>query len=170
MSIYPNDEDIAWLKSDLAAAAGRPTVFCTHRLVVCPPLLRAACKRKFGVELLMPRAGQVRTILEERPSFVLALSGHCHTHLAMQDRPDGPAYLSTDALSEPPHEFRLVEVYRDQVDVFICSGRSAQNIAAGKWSVRRAAAAGFLKARLSRIRPRSRPAPSTVPASPPESR
>ncbi len=149
VGIYPDDEELAWLTKDLDANATKPTVFCTHRLVVCPEIIRRAAKRH--VELLMVRAEEVKKILAARPSVVLVLSGHCHLHMQLNEPGMETAFLSTEALGEIPHEFRLIRFFADRAEMEFHRGETAEKIGEGVWTKRSASTSEFLKAPLAAL-------------------
>lgn len=156
VGIYPDDAELEWLEKDLDANATRPTVFCTHRLVICPEFVRRAAKRSHGVELLMPRAEDVKALIAAHPSVVLVLSGHIHVNLELVDPGLQALCLSTDALGEVPHEFRILRFYADRAETEFCRGGTAEGIEKGQWTRRRGRLPSLLKKSLAALREATR--------------
>ncbi|MEN8151921.1 MAG: metallophosphoesterase [Planctomycetota bacterium] len=134
VGIYPGDEEIRWLEKDLDANATKPTVICTHRLVYCPDIIRRSAKRSVNVELLMPRAEEVMKIIAARPSVVLVLSGHCHVNLQLRAPGMETAFLTTEALGEIPHEFRIIRFFADRAEMEFRVGGTIEKIRKGLWT------------------------------------
>jgi hypothetical protein len=135
MEIFPTDEDIEWLKEDLAGNRDKRVVFFTHRLVTATKMVIFAFK-KAGVKCLMPKAEKVRNILKKHGNVAMVLSGHVHMDLYMTRDDVDTVFISTEALCEPLHQFKLFKVYPGRVEVFQFAGRDAGRIEKGKWTSR----------------------------------
>jgi len=151
VGIYPDEKEIRWLEKDLDANATKPTVLCTHRLISCPEFIRRAAKRSPGVELVMPRAEEMKKIIAARPSVVLVLSGHCHVHLQLREPTMETAFLSAEALGEIPHEFRLIRFFADRAEMEFCRGGTAAEIGEGAWTRRPTLGADLLTRPLAAL-------------------
>ena len=136
MGIFPTKDELTWLESDLSKNKDKRVVFFTHRLVVADPVVVQAFVVR-GVPCLMPEAEKVKKLLAAHGDVAMVLSGHVHMNLEMKTRPAGmkdTAFLSTDALGETPHQFKVFRVYEDRVKVSLYTGLSAKNIKDGKWT------------------------------------
>ena len=133
LGIYPNQEELDWLRNDLAKNS-HPIIFATHRLIVADRLTLGLAKRYLNVELLMPRAKGVRAVLKNCGNVRLCLSGHCHSNFRW-DR-DKTTFISTAALVETPHQFALLKVYPDKIDITLFSANTAEDVSGRRWSRR----------------------------------
>ncbi len=152
MGIFPTEKELKWLEKDLAGNRKKHVVFFTHRLVVSGPLVTTGFEA-YGVEGLMPRAERVLELLKGHGGAVLVLSGHVHMNLHYRKLERGviyTAFMSTDALVEPPHQFKVFQVYKNHVEVVLYSGLSADNIKKGDWTHETISVPGFLKYALAK--------------------
>ncbi len=131
LSIYPDDEELNWLKKDLSENAEKPIIFATHRLVIADRFSLWLAKKYLGVELLMPRAEEVVTILKDCQNVKMVLSGHCHSNFRWKRY--GITFISTAALSEVPHQFRLFRVYRDRITITLFTANTANDVFNKRW-------------------------------------
>ena len=149
LSIYPDDEELNWLKNDLSENAEKPVIFATHRLVITDRFTLWLAKKYLGVELLMPRAEEVITILKNCQNVnpvrnsskdslsgisngvKVVLSGHCHSNFRW-DR-YGISFISTAALLEVPHQFRFFQVYRDRIVITLFTAKTSKDVFNKRW-------------------------------------
>jgi len=131
VGIYPNQEELEWLKNDLAKNKDKPTIVCTHRLIIADQFTLDLAKKHLGVSLLMPKAEEVGSILKSHPNVVLVLSGHCHSNFRWDKY--GMAFISTSALLEVPHQFKVFEVYRDKIEVSLFTANRAKDVEERQW-------------------------------------
>jgi predicted phosphodiesterase len=133
MGIYPSEKELKWLEEDLNRNSRKKVVFFTHRLVIATRFVLFAFK-KAGVACLMPEAEKVRNILKKHGSVVMVLSGHVHMNLSMREEGMDTAFISTDALGERPHQFKVFKVYDNRMEITLFTGHTAESIEKGKWT------------------------------------
>jgi len=131
LGIYPDDEELNWLRKDLSENAEKPIILATHRLVIADEFTLWLAKKHLGVELLMPRAEEVLKILKEYSNIKLVLSGHCHSNFRWKR--SGIDFISTAALSEVPHQFKLFQVYPDKITMTLFTADTAEDIFNKRW-------------------------------------
>jgi len=146
----PTAEDVKWLRNEAGKAPAKPLIFCTHYLVYCDPIVRTGIRLARNLEVVMHRAEEVDAVLREQRTFVLAISGHVHSPFFFQADEAAPGYLTTDSLCEPPHEFRVLDVYPDRIETWFVRGNSFEDICEGKWE--EVARKSILRGRLRGIR------------------
>ena len=130
LSVYPDNVELNWLRRDLSENIGKPTILATHHLIVgnFALLLIEKCLK---IKLFMPRAGEVLKILRNYPSVKLVLSGHCHTNFHWEKY--GINFISTAALVEVPHRFKLFRVYRDKIMTTLFTADTAKDVFNKQW-------------------------------------
>jgi len=133
MGIQPTDKELNWLEKDLKKNRNRKVVFFTHRLVMASLIVSRALKMA-RVNCLMPKAGSVMEILKKHGNTVMVLSGEIHMNLNMREKGMDTAFISTDALGERPHQFKVFRVYEDRIEITLFTGQTAKNIRKGKWA------------------------------------
>ena len=136
LSIYPDEEELNWLKQDLSENTEKPVIFATHRLVVADKFTCWLGKKYSGCSMLMPRAKEVVGILKNQQNVKMVLSGHCHSNFRW-DR-HGITFISTAALLEVPHSFKLFQVYPDRIKISLFTARRAKDVFKKNWVSRRA--------------------------------
>lgn len=134
LGVYPNQDELDWLRNDLARSKGCPIILSTHRLVVADKFTLALAKKHLGVPLLMPEAREVRPILKNCEDVILCLSGHCHSNFRWDK--DKISFISTAALVEVPHQFKLFRIYPDKIEIALFSARTAKDVENGHWTRR----------------------------------
>jgi len=123
-------ETLEWLKADLSASQGRPSVVMLHRPLASDVLSDYLAARLYGgVHLTLENAAQARSLLQSHPDVRLVLSGH--THVAKEQRWGGTCYSTAPALVVAPHWVRVVElseggVSSELVSVFPAMGGGRQ--------------------------------------------
>jgi len=132
LSVYPDDAEINWLREDLLKNRDKPVILATHRLVVADNITLSLAKKHLGVELLMPKAGEVEELLKNAHNVKLVLSGHCHSNFSWKKY--GIVFLSISALAEVPHQFKIFRVYPDRITETLYSTRNAQAVSEKQWT------------------------------------
>ena len=134
ISIFPTDEEIKWLKKDLKENQEKPIIIATHRLIIYDKFTEFFAK-KFAnnVDLLMPKAEEVLTIIKKYPNVKLVLSGHVHTNLHYKKY--CIHFISTSALCEPPYQFRTFEIYKDKIIVKTFIAENMKKVLNKKWRI-----------------------------------
>jgi 3',5'-cyclic AMP phosphodiesterase CpdA len=130
LSAFPGDADMEWLRRQLDGSAGRPTVLCTHPLVIADNLTQVM-SAYYGGSLLMARADEVEAMIREHPNVVAVLSGHCHCTFHWTRH--GTEYFTTAALVGLPATVRVFSVYKGRMEVATWTADSVQDMQAGKW-------------------------------------
>ena len=131
IGVSPDNKEMGWLKSELAEQEDVPKVVFTHKLVVADKLTLFLGRKVKHVELMMPRAEEVKTLLESSGKIAMVLSGHCHINLRWGK--NNIMYLSTGALTERPHQFRLFKVYPDRIEVSIIRATDTDDVINSRW-------------------------------------
>ncbi len=151
MGIYPDDKELKWLERDLSRNRNKHVVFFTHRPVVADPILLTGFKMG-GIPCLMPEAEKVKKLLVKHGNVALVLTGHVHMNFNIKTVLRGihhTAFVSTDALGETPHQFKVIKVYEDHVEMVLHTGLSAKNIEHDKWTSQTVSTPDFLKKALT---------------------
>ena len=131
LGIYPDNEELNWLKKDLSENAEKSIIFATHRLVVADEFTLWLAKKHLGVELLMPKAKEVVNIMRDHWNIKMVLSGHCHSNFRWKEY--GINFISTAALLEVPHQFRFFQVYQDKIAVTLFTANTAKDVFNKRW-------------------------------------
>lgn len=130
LSVYPNDTELNWVRRDLFENTGKPTILATHHLIVgnFALWLIEKCLR---IKLFMPHNREILKILRNYPNVKLVLSGHCHTNFHWEKY--GTDFISTAALVEVPHRFKLFRVYRDKIMMTLFTANTAKDVFNKQW-------------------------------------
>ncbi len=129
-SIYPSEEDFKWLRVQLKNSSP-PVIFFTHRLLYCDPFTRWLAKRFKRVHLLSPDWRKIRKMLKDSQKVVMVVSGHIHGDFLWKR--EGIYYLTTSSLTEPPHTFRVFEVYSDSIKTYLYTSPDWRKVKERKW-------------------------------------
>lgn len=133
IGIFPTDKEIKWFKKDLKENSEKPIIIATHRLIICDKFTEFLAKKFINVDLLMPKAEEVLTIIKKYPNIKLFLSGHVHTNLHYKKY--GIHFISTSALCEPPYQFRTFEIYKDRIIVKTFIAENIKKVLNKKWRI-----------------------------------
>ena len=131
LGIYPNQEELDWLRNNLARSKECPTILATHRLVVADKFTCWLGKKYSGCSMIMPKAKEVEDILKNYSNVKMVLSGHIHSNFRWNR--DGVSFISTAALAEVPHQFRLFRVYPDKIKITLFSANTAKDVDSSHW-------------------------------------
>lgn len=131
LSVYPDDGEIKWLKEELLKNWDKPVILATHRLVIADNITLWLAKKYLGVELLMPKSGEIEDILRNAHNVKLVLSGHCHSNFRWKKY--GIVFLSISALAEVPHQFKIFRVYPNRITETLYSARNAHAVSEKRW-------------------------------------
>jgi hypothetical protein len=100
-----------WIRRDLEASRGRPTLVAIHEPVHPPTFLDAA---------------PLRDLIDRSPHVVAVLQGHLHADLDF--RPGGRAWLVAPALGPSPRPaFKRVRVHREGIELDTVEYRKAED-------------------------------------------
>jgi len=130
LSVYPDDVELNWLRKDLSENAGKPSILATHHLIVGNFALWLI-EKYLGIKMFMPRTREVLKILRNYPNVKLVLSGHCHTNFYWNKY--GINFISTAALVEIPHRFKLFRVYRDKIVMTLFTADTTKDVFNKEW-------------------------------------
>jgi len=134
VSIYPDEEEIEWIKKDISKHSQKPTVFLTHRLIICDNLTSSLVKKFYGnIPLLMEKADFFRSFLKESKNVKLVISGHIHTNLHYKE--NGINFISTTALLEIPHQFRVFEFYKNMIKIKLLTAYHLKDVKEKNWKL-----------------------------------
>ena len=64
LSVFPSDEDLQWFKKEVKSDSGTKKIIFTHRLIVCNRFIQFIAKRFMKVDLLSPRALELKRIID----------------------------------------------------------------------------------------------------------
>lgn len=131
LSIYPQAEDFRFLVKELDEHPNTPTIIFTHRLVYADPFTLWLARRFLKVNLLSPYWRRWRSIVERRGRVIMVVSGHAHSNFIWRKK--GIYYVTTSALCEPPHQFRVFEIYPDSINTYLYTSHSWKEVREGKW-------------------------------------
>ena len=121
LGIYPDDDDLDWLKDDLDKNIDTPTILCMHRMLVASRLMKKLSRKYYCPELISHKAHSIINILNNHGRVVVVLSGHSHTNY--QTRKNKIIYLSTAGLIELPYQFRIIKVYKNRISTSLITAR-----------------------------------------------
>lgn len=130
LSVCPDDTELNWLRRDLSENARKPTLLATHHLIVGNFAL-LLIEKYLRIRMFMPRAGEVLKILKDYRNVKLVLSGHCHINFHWEKY--GINFISTAALVEVPHRFKLFRVYRDKIMMTLFTANTAKDVFNKQW-------------------------------------
>ena len=130
LSAHPDNAELDWLKKDLSGNVEKPIIFATHHLIVGNFVLWLI-EKCLRIEMFMPRAREVLKILKDNSNVRLVLSGHCHTNFHWKKY--GIDFISTAALVETPHRFKLFQVYRDKMIMTLFTANTAKDVFNQQW-------------------------------------
>ncbi|HEY9759302.1 MAG TPA: metallophosphoesterase [Oculatellaceae cyanobacterium] len=107
-----SDEQLAWLKKDMSANAGKFTIVVSHH-----PLLPPAPFDSGGIwdDYICPQGSSVREIMGAHDGVRLALSGHVHVNQIQQEK--NVWYVSSPSLAVYPCAYRIFRVSPQAVTV-----------------------------------------------------
>jgi len=140
LGVYPDREELDWLKEELTRNSERPVILATHRLIVADRFTCWLGKKYSGCSMVMPKAKEVLDTLKSYKNVKMVLSGHCHSNFRWNKH--GIAFISTSALLEVPHQFKLFRVYRNRIEISLFSARRAKDVFDKNWVSR---SAGIVK-------------------------
>jgi 3',5'-cyclic AMP phosphodiesterase CpdA len=102
-----------WLREDLTAHRGMPTIIAVHYpSVPLPDRLKWERMLEPGT---LDNGAMLCEFLQDHPQVIAVFSGHAHMHYVAQR--DGIVHVVTGALTEYPIEFRVVEVHDDRLEI-----------------------------------------------------
>ena len=130
LSVYPDNVELNWLRRDLSENSEKPTILATHHLIVGNFAIWLT-EKCLGIKLFMPHTREVLKILRNYPNLKLVLSGHCHTNFHWKKY--NINFISTAALVEVPHRFKLFRVYRDKITMDLFTARTARDVLNQQW-------------------------------------
>lgn len=105
-----------WLREDLAAHAGVPTVVAIHFPAV--PLPTRLHRPRMLEPGHLANGATLVEFLSEFPQVIALFAGHAHMHYVVQN--GCLTHVVTGALSEYPVEYREVAVYEDRLEIITC--------------------------------------------------
>lgn len=109
---YVSDEQLDWLKKDLAQQDKSLILLISHHPLLPPPPFN---KDNAGAQYLLPQAGSVRDILTNYGKQTLALNGHIH--ISKIEQQNNVSYISCPSLDIYPCAFRYFQISPEKIDI-----------------------------------------------------
>jgi 3',5'-cyclic AMP phosphodiesterase CpdA len=109
---FVGDEQIAWLKNDLAKTQGQFVIVLSHHPLLAPPPYDGGPPWD---QYLLSQAASVREILNTSKDVRLSLSGHCHVSKIQREREIW--YVSSPSLDVYPCRFRIFHVTDQAINI-----------------------------------------------------
>jgi len=134
LSIFPDEQELKWFENDVSENCSKPIIFATHRLVVSDKFTVFLARVFYqNSHLFMPEAERVKNILKNFSNIKIVLSGHCHSNFHWEK--DNIHFISTSALVEPPHQFRLFEIYNDKIIMKTFIAETRKKVFEKQWRI-----------------------------------
>lgn len=119
------EKTLGWLKDDLSANRGQPTVVLLHRPLAVDPFSQFLAKKLYGAKLTLDNGAATWKLLQNFRDVRLVLSGHIHA--ASSAESGGIHFLTAPALVVKPHCIRLIELSAERIELKLVSINSSPN-------------------------------------------
>jgi len=109
---FISEEQLDWLKNDLAQQNAPLTLLISHHPLLPPPPFD---QNNQATQYLLPQASLVRDILSAYGKQTLALSGH--VHISKIERQNNVCYISSPSLDIYPCAFRYFQITTQNMEI-----------------------------------------------------